>query len=169
MLGSPFLKGLRDLLRAFPIWVAGVAVMPVLLILLFPTVEEGAAEMERYIEIFPEVFKKMFLGEGGSFATPVGFIDGELFSFMAPIVFFAFGIGVAATQIAGEEERGTLGLLLAYPITRGRLLAHKAAVLVVAVLALTAAQFLTLAVGVWLAGIDSASARSWKATSLCTC
>ncbi len=154
MLGSPFLKGLRDLLRAFPIWVVGVAVMPVLVILLVPTVQEGAAEMERYIEIFPEVFKTMFLGEGASFTTPLGFMDAELFSFMAPIVFFAFGIAVAAAQIAGEEERGTLGLLLAYPVARSRLLAEKAGVLVVALVALTLAQFATLAVGVWLANID---------------
>lgn len=157
MLRNPFLKGLRDLLRAFPIWVAGVAVMPVFILLLYPTMEEGAAAVEGYLEIMPEAFRKMFLGEGGGFATPVGFIDAELFSFMAPIVFFAFGISVAAAQIGGEEERGTLGLLLAYPVTRSRLLAQKAAVVAVAVFALTLAQLLTLVFGVWLAGIDVGS------------
>lgn len=154
MLRNAFAKGLRDLRRSFPIWAIGVAVMPVWLVLLLPSVQEGAAEVQRYIEIMPEAFTTMFLGEAGNFATPVGFIDAELFSFMAPTIFFAFGIGLAVRQIAGEEEQGTLSLLLAYPVTRGRLLLQKAAVVGVGVLALTIVQLVTLAVSVALVDVD---------------
>ena len=47
----------------------------------------------------------MFVGGGAHFTTPVGYIDAELFSFMSPIVFIAFGISVAAARSAGKRSR----------------------------------------------------------------
>ena len=58
------------------------------------------------------------------------YLNGELFSFMTPLFVMIFAIGLAAAQIAGEEENGTLSLLLAYPVSRDRLLAQKYGVLV---------------------------------------
>ena len=57
-----------------------------------------------------------FLGPGGDFTSPTGYINTELLSWLAPIVFIAFAIGVAGRALAGEEEDGTLSLLLAYPV-----------------------------------------------------
>ena len=41
LLRSVFLKGLRDLRRSFPFWAIGVAIMPISLGLLYPSIEEG--------------------------------------------------------------------------------------------------------------------------------
>lgn len=150
MLRNAFLKGLRDMRRSFPWWVVGVAVMPILVGLLYPSLEKASAEMQGYVEAMPEAFRQMFIGAGGDFASPVGFLDAELFSFMAPIVFIAFGVAVATAQIAGEEEKGTLNLLLAHPVTRTRLLAEKAGVLAVGLAALALAQFVAVFVAVQL-------------------
>jgi ABC-2 type transport system permease protein len=154
MLRNAFLKGLRDLRRSFVYWAIGAAVLPIWLALMFPSMEKSAADVQAYVDAMPEAFAKMFLGEGVSFASPVGFIDAELFSFMGPIVLMVFAITLAVRQIAGEEENGTLALLLAYPVTRGRLLLQKAAVVAVAVLGLTVVVFVALVAGVTAAGVD---------------
>lgn len=154
MLTSAFLKGLRDLRRSLPIWVIGAAVMPILVGLLYPSIEAASEELQGYLDAMPEALFQLFIGSAADFASPVGFMDAELFSFMAPIVFIAFGIAVASRQIAGEEEQGTLGLLLAYPVSRSRLLVEKAAVLVVGLLVLGLAHLLAVLVAVSLGGMD---------------
>lgn len=154
MLSSVFLKGLRDLRRSFPFWVLGVAIMPFLLGLIYPSIERASVDVQRYLEAMPEAFITMFIGAARDFTSPVGYFDAEMFSFMAPIVFVAFGIAVAVKQIAGEEEQGTLSLLLSYPRSRSRVLAEKALVVVVAVFLLTFAQLLVMIAGARLGGVD---------------
>src|SRR5512136_2236331 len=130
MLRDSFLKGLRDLRRSFPLWAAGVAVLPIWLVLMYPSVQRSAADVQRYVDNLPEAFKNMFMGEGSDYGSPIGFMDAELMSFMTPIVLIVFAVGLATAQIAGEEERGTLSLLLSYPVSRTRLVAQKLAVVV---------------------------------------
>jgi ABC-2 type transport system permease protein len=150
MLRSTFLKGLRDLRRSFPWWAVGVAILPIWLCLMYPSVKESTADIQAYIDNLPEAFKNMFMGEGADYASPVGFMDSEIMSFMSPILFMVFAIGLAVRQIAGEEERGSLSLLLAYPVSRGRLLAEKLGVLVTGVVALTAVHLVAMFAGVAL-------------------
>jgi len=152
LLRSVFLKGLRDLRRSFPFWVIGAAIMPITLGLLYPSIKRASVDVQRYIDAMPEAFVTMFVGAARDFTSPVGYMDAELFSFMAPIVFIAFGISLGVRQIAGEEEQGTLSLLLSYPRPRTRLLLEKAAVLIVGLILLTLAQLVAMVVGVRIGG-----------------
>jgi ABC-2 type transport system permease protein len=154
LLRSVFLKGLRDLRRAFPFWAIGAAIMPITLGLLYPSIEKASADVQRYIEAMPEAFVTMFVGAARDFTSPVGYMDAELFSFMAPIVFVAFGISLGVSQIAGEEEQGTLSLLLSYPRGRTRLLLEKGAVLVAGLVLLTLAQLVAMIIGVRIGGAE---------------
>ncbi len=154
MLRNVLLKGLRDMRRSFPFWALGAAIMPFLLGLIYPSIEKAGEDVQRYIEAMPEEFLAMFVGPARDFTSPVGYVDAELFSFMAPIIFIAFGIALAVKQIAGEEEQGTLSLLLSYPVSRARLLAEKAVVVVVGLILLTVAQLLALWLGAELGGMD---------------
>jgi ABC-2 type transport system permease protein len=148
MLRDPFFKGLRDLRRSFPWWAVGVAILPIWLCLMYPSVKESSAGIQSYIENLPEAFRNMFVGEGADYASPVGFMDSEIMSFMSPILFMVFAIGLAVRQIAGEEEHGTLSLLLSYPVSRTRLLAQKLGVVFAGVAALTAVHLLSMIAGV---------------------
>jgi ABC-2 type transport system permease protein len=154
LLRSIFLKGLRDLRRSFPFWAIGAAIMPLTLGLLYPSIRRASGDVQRYIEAMPEAFVTMFVGAARDFTSPVGYMDAELFSFMAPIVFIAFGISLGVRQIAGEEEQGTLSLLLSYPRSRTRLLLEKAAVLIVGLVLLTLAQLAAMVAGVRIGGAD---------------
>ena len=148
MLRDAFFKGVRDLRRSFLYWAVGMAFMVVLFCLFYPTVRNSAADVQKLIDNLPTAFKNVFIGQGVSFTSPKGYIDGRILSFMSPLLLLVFAIGLGARQIAGEEEAGTLSLLLSYPVSRRRLLAQKAAVLTLAIAALTVVHFAALVFGV---------------------
>ncbi len=154
MLRNVFVKGLRDLRRSFLFWALGTAILPIWLGLMYPSVKKSAGVMEDYLENMPEAFTNMFVGEGGDFTSPMGFIDAELFSFMGPIILIVFGIALAVRQIAGEEEGGTLGLLLSYPLSRALVFVEKLAVTVVGVAGISFVAFVALVLGVRMGGAD---------------
>jgi ABC-2 type transport system permease protein len=72
-------------------------------------------------------------------ATPEGFFNLQPFSILLPMLFIVFAVARGSDATAGEEERGTLDLLLANPLRRSRLvleksLAHGGALLALAFL-----------------------------------
>jgi ABC-2 type transport system permease protein len=83
---------------------------------------------------YPEPLRKLLRLE--DFASGTGFMNAELFSAMLPILFIALGIGRGARAIAGEEEAGTLEVLLVTPVSAARLVLHQAAALAATALAL---------------------------------
>jgi len=44
---------------------------------------------------------------------------------MVPLLLLVFGIGFGTNAIAGDEEKGTLGFLLASPLPRWRVVVAK--------------------------------------------
>ena len=93
-----------------------------------------------------------FLGSSGDFSTPIGYVNVELLSWLAPIVLIAFAVAVGARSLAGEEENGTLSLLLASTVGRRRLVLQKFAAMLIAVGALGAAFCVSLIVATRIAG-----------------
>ena len=63
-------------------------------------------------------------------STGAGYLNVELFSLVIPALFAIVAIGFGAAALAGEQEAGQMDLLLAYPITRGRVVIEKIATLV---------------------------------------
>ena len=151
MLRDPFLKGLRDQLRPLVMWSAGVAFYVALLISIYPSIRKSAGAIHEYVKNMPEGIKAAFMGSS-DFSTPVGYVNVELLSWLAPIVLIAFAVAVAARSLAGEEESGTLGLVLTHTVGRRRLVLQKYAALVVVVVALGAVFWLSLTVATAIAG-----------------
>jgi ABC-2 type transport system permease protein len=125
MLGSAFAKTLRDYRRSLLWWSLGTIGVVALTVSVWPTVRDSP-EIGELAENYPDVLEAFVGGTGGlDLTTPEGYLGVELFSFMAPIVLLVFAIGAGANAIAGEEERKTIGLLLATPISRARLVSEK--------------------------------------------
>ncbi len=78
--------------------------------------------------------------------TPEGFLQGQLFALMVPLLLIIQGVGIGSATIAGEEERGQLEVVAAHPVSRTRLFLEKLGVLVVALLFSSLLLFLS----VWL-------------------
>jgi ABC-2 type transport system permease protein len=154
MLHDPFLKSLRDQVRGLLVWVVGIAFYVALLMSVYPSVRDSAGQLQGYVDNLPEAFRTAFLGSGGDFFSPAGFINTELFSWLGPIVFIGFAVAAATRALAAEEEGGTLSLLLAHPLSRRRLVLQKFAAMLVAIAVLAVGFWLSLVVATTLAGMD---------------
>jgi ABC-2 type transport system permease protein len=154
MLRNAFLKGLRDRRRSFPIWAVCLFLLPLWLCTFYPSISKSSSGIQQMINNLPDAFKNMFAGSNESFTSAIGFLDGKTMSLMSPLIVVIFAVGLAAAQIAGEEDEGTLSLLLAYPVTRTRLLAQKLAVVVVGTVLLTLVHFLGMVIGVAIEHMD---------------
>ncbi|HEY0616738.1 MAG TPA: ABC transporter permease subunit [Kribbella sp.] len=75
--------------------------------------------------------------------TGPGFLNAELFTLLLPAVFPVYGIGHGARAPAGEEDDGTLDLLLVTPITGGRIVLQKALALLTCLFVLGATLFVS--------------------------
>lgn len=67
-------------------------------------------------------------------ASPHGYLGSTVFGILGPIVAIIFAISTGARDIAGDEENGTLELLIAHPVTRTRVVLQRAAALGIALL-----------------------------------
>lgn len=80
--------------------------------------------------------------------SPEGYLLGQLYQFFLPAVLLVFAIGRGAATLAGEEEDGTLDLLLSQPVGRVTLYVVKAGVMALGLVILAVASVVpTLALG----------------------
>lgn len=86
-------------------------------------------------------------------STPQGWVNAEMFSMVAPAAAVAAGVVSATRASAGEEESGTLGLLLSVPVSRTTVLLAKAAAMVAHVLVVCAGVVLGLLAGSVVGGM----------------
>jgi len=149
-------KSLRDRRRGVLAWSAGLAGLTALIFLYWPTVK-GNPELDRFFSGLPEAVRAL---TGHTRLTdPAGYLNAELFSLMIPLLLLVVAIGMGARAIAGEEERGTLELLLSAPLSRRRVLLEKVAAGVLILLGLGTVLLVTLVAGAQLAGMDIATGR----------
>ncbi len=123
-------------------------VMGVLIGPIFNMMPEGL--MEVFYD-FPEALMAAF--GGGDMSTPEGWYQIETFGLMAPIALMIVTIAVGARALAGEEERRTMGLLLANPIKRSKIVIEKAWAMVVCAITVGFATFAGVVAGSLLGGL----------------
>jgi beta-exotoxin I transport system permease protein len=136
-----FAKTLRDQQRALIGWGIGLAAVAAMYSAFYPSIKDSAGDFQSYLENLPDAVRNVI---GGDFTTPAGYLRSETFSSLGPILFLVFAIGAGARAIAGEEEAGTLDLLLSTPIRRRQLLVDKIGAMVATATALAAVLFVTL-------------------------
>jgi ABC-2 type transport system permease protein len=135
-------KELRDQRRALLGWGGGLVAMTLMYSSFWPSVRDNAEQFESYMENLPEAFRNL-IGEL-SIATPIGYLQSELFAFLGPALLLVFAIGAGARSVAGEEEERTMDLLAGTPLTRGRIVLGKFGAMTVTALALGVVLWLTI-------------------------
>jgi len=155
LLRSVFTKTIRDL-RWPTFWVAiGMGGMTGYFALLFPTYSKLFDLNDMLAKMGPAA--KMLGASVGDASTLVGFLHIELFSMILPALMVTYAAGMASGFTAGEESRGTIDVLLSYPISRRRLVLEKSlAVLIGCIVAALAVLALGLA-----GAAASATALPW--------
>ena len=143
MLSSVFAKNLYDTRRGLIGWSISILLMNLWIVTFYPAIRDSASALDQYLQNMPPAFAAL-IGGTASFTTIEGFLTVELFTFFWPALTLAFAIGSGAGTIGGEEESGTLDLLLSHPVPRWRLLLEKFAALTV---------FSGIAIGAGLVGL----------------
>lgn len=86
-------------------------------IALFPAIQEQAAVLSQTLESFGSALKAFGITDFG-FDTLEKYLSVELFGITWPLLVITFVTARAGQAIAGETERGTIGVLLALPVRR---------------------------------------------------
>jgi ABC-2 type transport system permease protein len=89
---------------------------------------------------------------GADYGTIAGWMRSEIGAVYGPLVIAATAITGAVGSTAGEEEDGILGLTLAYPIERWRLVLAKACAVAVSIAMIALGTFVGLVAGVAVGG-----------------
>jgi ABC-2 type transport system permease protein len=137
-------KAARDQRRGLIGWGIGVAAVVLMYAAFYPSIKESAAELQAYLDNLPEAIRNIVATQ--DYTSPSGYLQSEFFNSMGPLVVLIFAIGAGSRAIAGEEEAGTLDLLLSTPVRRRQVLATKAAAILLAATALGAVAAVAIAV-----------------------
>lgn len=116
-------------------WSIGIALYSLMMVVLYPAVTD-IEDLTALYESFPKEMM-VFFGAGDIMMlnTPRGYLDTYFFSYMQVIIGI-LAISAGASMVTGEEENGTLDLILAHPVSRtalfwGRLLGLAVALMIV--------------------------------------
>ncbi len=135
-------------------WSLGLIGFAALLAVAYPTVRGNRALDQTFAGLPPGVQAALGLDPGSGLTSPVGYLNSQYFANILPALFLVFAIGLAAWSIAGDEAGGTLELLLANPVSRGRVAAERAGALVALLAVLTAVSAATLVLLDPVVGLD---------------
>jgi ABC-2 type transport system permease protein len=152
MLRNILLKSLWDQRISLPWWSLGLIAVTFMTILFYPSFRD-MTEINAILGD-EDSLMRAFVGDVSDLTSPEGYLNSQLYYVLIPLIFLAFAITQGSSTIAGEEERGTLDLLLSNPIGRRTVLIHKFASMVVASLLLALALWLGTILAVLSVSMD---------------
>jgi ABC-2 type transport system permease protein len=132
-----FLKTLRDQRRGLIGWSIGIAFLVYIEASIWPTMRD--MDWNQLLQSYPEELRELF--DLDAMATGAGFMNAELFTLLLPALFIVYAIARGARLMAGEEESGTLDVLLVTPVSGASIVLQKALALATSLFALGAVLF----------------------------
>ncbi|MGZ8579275.1 MAG: ABC transporter permease subunit [Actinomycetota bacterium] len=127
--------------RALLWWTLAIVLTALMFAAFYPSVRDSGEAFQDYLDQLPDAFKTII---GTDLTSPAGYLWSQLFSSIGPVVFLVYAIGAGARAIAGEEEAGSLDVLLSTPLRRSTVLRDKALAVVAGVALLTFVLYVSL-------------------------
>ncbi len=166
MLSSIFAKTIWERRRSIVWWMAGLVALAGVTVAFYPSIRDNTESFEDLFDAFPPELLTVFgIEDAASLLTATGLVNSRIYAGIGPLILAALGISLGTAAVAGEEDRGTLGLLLAQPVTRTQIVIEKFAAAAVLIGAVMVVLFVTLLVlnpvvdlGFSLAGLFGANA-----------
>jgi len=157
LLRSLFLKTLRDLRGQIWGWGLGAGSLALMVAALYPSFKDQMGLYAQMMKGYPAALTAFF-GDISNIAEWSGWLNIEFFSWVPPMLAI-FAVVAGTGLIAGEEDKGTLDLLLSHPIRRWRVVVEKFAGFVVATLFICLLIALCLLLSAVIAGEAKGLAR----------
>jgi ABC-2 type transport system permease protein len=149
MMHTVFSKTLYDLRWNILAFCVGLGMLAFFTLYIYPSVADA---QEGMFDGLAGEAATAILGSANP-GTPEGFLNVQLFSFL-PLFLAIFLIIASSAAVAGEEGDKTLGVLMARPVSRWRVLTEKAAAIGVGLVVITLAIALGAVLGAVVAGVD---------------
>ncbi|SNZ12617.1 ABC-2 type transport system permease protein [Natronoarchaeum philippinense] len=122
----------------------------VLTVALFPSIAESGTDLDAYLESLPPEATRAFVGSVTTLTTIEGYLVSQLYQFGWVLLLAVYYAYAAASTVAGEIERGTIGMTLSMPVSRTRFVVGKFLSLLPGIVLVNAITFLGVYVGVVL-------------------
>lgn len=151
---SLFGRGLHEQARSLVAWTLGLFALGLAMTALYPTVRDNP-QLAHLEESYPPALRSLFALS--DLTSAVGYVRAEVFSLTGPLLVVALTVLWGSDLVAGEEERGTIDLLLANPVSRRRVLLEKWASLAAGTALASAGLGAGLGVGVAAFGLRIAA------------
>lgn len=148
-------------------WAISSIILTLVILLLYPSIRNQANQLNAVINQLPAGLRGLKTGGSSSvnLADPIVFLNAQLFYATLPILWIILAISRGGSILGRDEQNHTLELLLARPISRGRLLIAKATALVIELLGVGAATLLTILIAAPLCAIHISMLRLTIATA----
>jgi ABC-2 type transport system permease protein len=120
-------------------WSLGIIALVAMLMAIYPSIHAQAAQLDTVLKQMPESVRALRGGDT-DLTSPVGYLNAELFYITLPLLLIIMAVNLGGALLARDEQDHTLELLLARPVSRGRVLIGKAlaGVLIMALVGLLA-------------------------------
>ena len=117
-------------------WGLSLALLAGFLTAFYDTIAEQKESYLQLLSGYPKEMWAIFATSGvAQIFTPAGYLNLEFFSYMT-LVIGIFAVLAGSTLLAGDEENGTLDLILAHPLSRTALFAGRSLAFLIAALAI---------------------------------
>jgi ABC-2 type transport system permease protein len=124
----------------------GALLLVALYVFFYPTIKSSGAGVQQLLNTMPKAFRNAFIPAGVSYLSPPGYLGTELFSIIVPALLLVMGVLAGSRALAGEEQNGTIDLLLSTPIRRTRLTIEKACGALLPLFGVAAAVWLAIVI-----------------------
>jgi ABC-2 type transport system permease protein len=114
LLRNVFTKSIWDARRSLPGWTVAIVAVALMYAAFWPTMR--SPEMAEAMAAYPEDLLAAF--NYTDMATPAGYLGGAVYGLLVPLLVAVFMIAAGARSVAGDEDSGTLDLVLAHPVSR---------------------------------------------------
>jgi ABC-2 type transport system permease protein len=138
-------------------WSIGLVGVVALIAVSYPAVRGNTELDQTFAQLSPAVRSLLGLTGNTGLTSPAGYLDSQFFANLLPVLLLVFGIGAGAWAIAGDEDAGTLELLLANPIGRGGVALARFAALTIMLAGLAAVALAALLLARAPAGLTQVS------------
>ncbi len=140
LLRNVFTKSIWDARRSLPGWAVAIVAVAVMYAAFWPTVR--SPDMAKALAAYPQDLLEAF--NYTELTTAQGYLGSAVYGLLVPLLTAIFMIATGVRSVAGEENAGTLDLVLAHPVSRRTLALQRFAGALAGMAVVAAALFVTL-------------------------